>query len=976
MVGNNKINTFNKIIDLYFIKSYLCLCFLCISYLAKTQSNIFKHITQSDGLTSNDCYKIHQDAKGFIWITTEKGICKYNGKYFSNFTISKGLPNNVCVSLFEDNKHNIYPFTYDGSVSVIKNNNFSDEIKKVKPLTIKTPYIVNNIALCGTEGTDGKVYIGYFNKYLEIAKNNNVIFRSLSYNAITHLYTYQHKLYGITQSGIVDIKANSLVFYYNLEKSIPSRYCTYKNKTYFVYENNLFVIDELTIRKLKSLPEKNRITCLQFLNDSVLVLGTINGLSQFDLKNNIIIKHEQLNNKIITDILIDYENNMWVSTLGYGVYLNNNSHINSYTEFNDVSITAICGDATKLFIGTQNGDCYYKFIDSSKSNFSKTVITKINYTALNQIKNIEINKNRVFVAYSHKVVVYDFDKNTYIEDKVTALKSLSKTYNKAIYATTFNGLINLLELSNEKRFNKIDEKISIKNNTNNYSLEYDTIRKLFIIGHYNTLSEFKNKTLLTLPNEGRVDKIQTKNQMLFWLLNNDIGIQIYDRHKITTVLKNDTESYNDFYLENDSLAWIGGSNGLTKLELNTKTFTIKHKTTYLLNNTDFVFNIKKLLLIKNTFYFGTVNGLFEINKKDLNSLNYNIPIYTSNVIVNGVLQKIDTLYNLTDFQTNISIQFNGLYFQNPNKIKYRYKFLPIDTAWKYTAINKLDFPNLTSGNYILTINACDKYNYWSSNYLTIKINIATPFYKTWWFLILCYVIAILFIALIFYYIYDRNNKKREYEFELKNKIIRAEEIAFTSQLNPHFIFNTINSIQRYVLKSKPLEAFNHLSIFSNLMRNILVNSKSETIPLANDIENIKIYLQLEKLRFNEKLNYEINTHFQLSTSLTIPPMLIQPYIENAIWHGIMSKDAGGNVWIDYYLERDNLIVTIKDDGIGRTASSQINSIKSGTGSGLLIAENRLKLFSLKKNRNYKLEIIDLTENNHPSGTLIKLSIPV
>ena len=961
-----------------FFRSYIYLFFLCIGSLGKAQSNVFKNLLQNNGLPSNDCYKIHQDAKGYIWVATEKGICKYNGQYFTNYNISKGLPNNVCLFIFEDKHQNIYPITYQGGVGVIYNNTLSDVQNTVKDLKLKYETEFNNYLFCAYQDTAENIFIGGSNVLFELKKNKQIIrfdFVHTDYVTISKLFSYKKTLYAITEKGISNLQSKQIVFPIDMSSHYIPRYCTYKDTMFFVYDNTIYKVKDLSIQLIKHISLPSHITSFRFFNDSTLLLGSNSGLYKYQLNTEAIYDYEDLKNKYVTDVLIDNEQNIWASTLGNGIYSANNVQLNQINQLYNQSITSLFCDSNYLCVGTNNGSCYYRNLTQNSTAYTKVDLNDISNNFIKSIKQHAIHNHNIYIAYGDKIVIYNIKTRTYETQKTSSIKSIAKTQNNQLFATTVSGLIHLNLLAKNNSFTFQTLPVELVHN-NIYSIEYDSIENGYLLGKINKIEKYKNDKLQSIPIKGRIDKIQTKNQKLFWFLNNDIGIQIYDRNKIITLLKNDTENYNDFYLENDSVAWVGGSSGLTKLDINTKALTIKHKTIYQLSNVDLDFNIKQLILIKNTFLFGTTNGLFEIDKKDLSCTNYNIPIYASNVMVNGEAQLIDSVYNLKDFQTNISIQFNGLYFQNPNKIHYRYKLLPIDTAWQYTAINKLDFPNLTSGNYTLIINACDKYNYWSSSYLSLKINIALPFYKTWWFLTLVYVLFALCIGLIFYYIYYKNNKKREYEYELKNKIIRAEEIAFTSQLNPHFIFNAINSIQRYILKSKPEEAFNHLSKFSNLMRGILVNSKSETVSLISDIENLKLYMELEKLRFNNKLNYSIVTHFEPDANLKIPPMLIQPYIENAIWHGIMSKTEGGNVTIDYYLENGKLLVTIKDDGIGRIASKKITSVKQGTGSGMVISQNRLKLFSEKRNASYAIEITDLYKDEIPAGTLVKLFIPI
>jgi sensor histidine kinase YesM len=203
--------------------------------------------------------------------------------------------------------------------------------------------------------------------------------------------------------------------------------------------------------------------------------------------------------------------------------------------------------------------------------------------------------------------------------------------------------------------------------------------------------------------------------------------------------------------------------------------------------------------------------------------------------------------------------------------------------------------------------------------------------------------------------------------------------ALRSQMNPHFIFNCLNSIKLYTTQNDTKAASNYLTKFSKLIRMALENSRSETVALAAELESLELYIQMEAMRFKEKLKYSISVDKKVDSSfIEIPPMLLQPYVENAIWHGIMHKEEGGriDVGVQVLANENTLAITIKDNGVGRERASRLKS-KTATehkSFGTKLTGERLNLI----NQIYKTEASvtteDLTSNGEVTGTLVTIKI--
>jgi len=216
--------------------------------------------------------------------------------------------------------------------------------------------------------------------------------------------------------------------------------------------------------------------------------------------------------------------------------------------------------------------------------------------------------------------------------------------------------------------------------------------------------------------------------------------------------------------------------------------------------------------------------------------------------------------------------------------------------------------------------------------------------------------------------------------ELLQQTIELKMQALRAQMNPHFIFNSLNSISRFILKNQRLEANDYLTKFSKLIRMILQNSAMPTVKLANELNTLQLYLDLECLRFDKKIMYEFQFDPDLDTELIeIPPLLLQPYIENAIWHGLMLKKEAGHLWIKIEQKGLYLVCTITDDGIGRKKATELKTASDAThrSMGINITSNRIALLNQSKQLRSDIKIIDLvSKDDSPAGTQVIINLPL
>lgn len=236
------------------------------------------------------------------------------------------------------------------------------------------------------------------------------------------------------------------------------------------------------------------------------------------------------------------------------------------------------------------------------------------------------------------------------------------------------------------------------------------------------------------------------------------------------------------------------------------------------------------------------------------------------------------------------------------------------------------------------------------------------------------------IGLIFRFLLNHYKKKEREKTQIHKLIIESKLAAMQAQMNPHFIFNAINGIQNYVLNNESELAYDYLTQFSRLIRKVLQNSQSRLLPLSEELETLKLYVSLEHLRFEQAFEYEVIIDSVIDVFQTyLPPMLIQPYIENAIWHGIMAKPKQfkGLIRVEFLAFGEQLIIKISDNGIGRKAAQQFKNNSSHQSLGMSISYARLEMVQrLYQVKAISIEVTDLEENGQISGTLVEIRLPI
>jgi sensor histidine kinase YesM len=336
---------------------------------------------------------------------------------------------------------------------------------------------------------------------------------------------------------------------------------------------------------------------------------------------------------------------------------------------------------------------------------------------------------------------------------------------------------------------------------------------------------------------------------------------------------------------------------------------------------------------------------------------------------------------------NIAYEDNAIEFDLTTKplidsISYKYRIIENSfegekiSPWIYLKKSEFKIDTLSPATYRFEIISIAPNNRESQS-IFVDLKIEYPWWRSWWFWGACFVTLFgLFYGRERFLKFWADEEQRHYR-----QVTELELRTLQLQMNPHFVFNALNAVQSFILTRDSISANNYLSKFANLIRLFLDSSRSKYITLSDEIKLLSLYVEMEMLRFENKFDFHLNIASDVNRFMDIPTMILQPFIENAINHGLRYKETKGNLYIDFYNQGKHLVCKIQDDGVGRERAKQIqsNSRKGYKSQGLKITEERLRTFNMIADSDIRFLITDRTEVTNDSnidvGTLIEIKFP-
>lgn len=377
---------------------------------------------------------------------------------------------------------------------------------------------------------------------------------------------------------------------------------------------------------------------------------------------------------------------------------------------------------------------------------------------------------------------------------------------------------------------------------------------------------------------------------------------------------------------------------------------------------------------------GSGHGYYHFHPDDIHPLNIQPKLYLKSfkIFDRAVplvdIQKGVDVMKLGYDQNFFSIEYGLIDFLKEGEPDYGYMLEGLDETWQKAGERTyISYTNLEGGTYRLKIK--EK----RADTLVLPLYIETPFWKTIWFFSLI-ILCILGLALMIHrYRLKQIRQQQKTKEDFNRKINELEIKALRAQMNPHFLFNSLNSIRYYILKKENDNAADYITKFSRLLRLILKNSRQNQISLQDELHALEIYMEFEQMRFNNKFDYQVKIQDGLDISkIQVQPLTLQPFVENAIWHGLMPKKEQGKLSVEVEKNNQQLVVTITDNGVGRKQAEVQNDniVEESKSFGLKITEDRMHLMESIRGKRSDFKVIDLFENRKPAGTRVIITFEI
>ncbi|MBL7700839.1 MAG: histidine kinase [Ferruginibacter sp.] len=964
-------------------KAMLCAMQLFVCQLCFGQDPPFINYSEQNGLSTSVVYGLFQDSEDNIWFCTNSGAVKFNGNKLISYKKKDGLSGNEVFKIFEDSQHRLWFMTASGRISYYKDKKIYNE--KDHPVFDKLG--ISSFISDIREDKDHQIWIVPDRGNIYALSPNLQSFREISFKTNNGIFFgYEGAGYLSATQGIYLLgQQPGKIDFLNFSASkLNARHWFSDNVVYTARNKRVEMYDmqrkSVSFFETPDLPlSLNAVSII----DSFIYLCSANGLSLYNKRD-----HKKagqyFSNVNVSHVLKDKEGSLWISTLNDGVMYIPNMQVRflkSTGYFQGNKVLKLNGLGNHVIIGQSNSQTHYYYRGALQH-------IRVPYVPKGEGRTYTIVAKRPDSSFiiSNQSGLTEFFLNGKIKYQENMALLAYAGFNDSIYLGTPSVLgkfprqiepRNFLPVYNPYVFDSIradvlyfDESDSVLYaGTKTGMLLYKNKKKI-----KNRYKEFAGLSFTDIDKTGGQILIATTLGDGVFFFNRDTLLQLNEKNGLTDNL------CSSLFIENDSTVWVTTLNGLNRIVFNYQagSFNVKVKNLYRHDGLPSNY-INDIYVYGDTIWLATNTGLAVFNKKNLPDYSYTPKMAIESFKANDVYKPVfsSARINLDRNSNNIVIEFNCRTFKSSVSVLYKYKLVGLNSNWVETRNNQVDFTGLPPGNYEFAVYAYSLNENWKSNIERIYFTIKPAYWETNWFRILLAGVVLLIVSLFIFYRFRKVKK----DFALQKRIINyekemleLEQQALRLQMNPHFIFNALNSIQHAILTGKQNDAYNSLELFSSLIRGILENSKHKFISLEDEIEILKIYIQIEAKRFSSDFNYDVKIDPEIDiSSIKIPPMLIQPFVENSIWHGLMPKTAGEKKLIlSFDSNEDSIICKVEDNGIGRAKAAEMKSKKHGTSLGTALTFNRVANINMFENKNRYL--IDIYDKPDDEGTIVTITI--
>jgi ligand-binding sensor domain-containing protein len=989
--------------------------------VSRFNGKAFVTYSSRNGLVSNDVNVIFQSSDGVLWFGTNNGVSSFDGKEFRSYTRAQGLCSNVIISVFEDSRKDVWFRSFEEGVSVLRRGSGA-----LVSYTASSG-LPDNLVFDIKEDRIGNIWLACFKGLVRVNRTGK-----------TEVYTAEDGLGSDRVSSLMVDRSGSLLIG-TWEAGI--RICAEeKGRAVFRKYSNDPVLNSLIVLSMVSdnkgdvllatlgnglvklsggralIQSAGRGDAVDYLNriyqdsrGNIWLISSDESLFRIDRRDydsgRWRYTHFSTRNGLSDDRIItfteDREGNMWFGTYTGGVCRYNGDLFTGLTlasGLTNSSVTAFCSDRSgRLWIGTDGGGVNIVGNDGRISSPGSRAPARGSFVSALLLDR----KGNVWQGTSDDGVsvhgpsgeITSYTKYSGLStNKVFSIKQDSKGQ---IWICTDAGLT----LYNGRLVNYSEGRALLTRSIGGMAESqtgelwfpgHDTILEVYSGGLFRHYALPYKLSGAIIPAAGGTMLLGTEDN---GVVECHLGKTFTHRLLISPQEINFT-TVNSLVMDEAGSLWVGTSKGIYRFEYS----RYLQKKTGLLKEYGKEEGLISLVTNKNaayidksgTLWVGTIKGALRIDRKKI-SLNKKEPVtsitgvrlFFDNSNLKPYSNSVDEKSGLPGglslpyFQNHLTFDFIGVSLTAPGRVKYRYRMAGLDSKWSPERQETfVTYSNLPPGNYTFMVIACNNDGLWNTTPAEFSFSIVPPYWKTWWFIAFC----VITLSAAVYLLFNWRVRHIKNTAVLRQKILESEQKALRAQMNPHFIFNSLNSIQHFITDKDVKSANRYLSKFSKLMRMILDNSRKPFISLAEELESLKLYLDLEALRFENKFEYSIDISEEVDIhSVEIPPMLIQPYLENTIWHGFSHKKDKGLVRISFGMEEGLLVCSIEDNGIGRKKSQElkISHPAQHNSSGMRITSERLQSVSALKSIQGSVEVLDLENDaGEGLGTLVKIRIPI
>ncbi len=683
----------------------------------------------------------------------------------------------------------------------------------------------------------------------------------------------------------------------------------------------------------------------------------------------------------INAVMRDSEANLWFASAGKGVFRLGSAAFKNMRfpdRGNELSVCSIQQFSSSLLVGTEK--FFLWRIGPGAGEIHKQKV-HANARDRGRIIAIEpIDKKSLLLATDGGVIkLTNFIQS--FSNLNTSVKSISRFGKKFLISTG-----NTVLLNTDTGLRSYE---GIWNGRSTCSYGKDSLIYVGTLSGLFTLAPGKKISFLGTEDtifRNRISDIKEAPDGLLWIATSGGGIAVCkDGRLLYTLSEKDGLSSNickNLFLSGEDI-WVGTDKGLNRVHQNGG----DHKqgggfrVTTLTSVDGLCSNIINAVYANaNYVYVGTDKGMtyFRTNEAESNSF---CKLRITAIRTTAHVWEYDTSdLSLPHYQSAIQVEFAGISYRSAGEILYRYRLRGLSDAWQTTRETFVSYPTLPSGEYELELTATNKFGVQSGRG-SIKFSVKKLLWEEKWFIILAIVAGAGGLWALIMIRTKKLKRQNQDKIDINNRMAELEQMALKAQMNPHFIFNSLNSIQKYVITKDIRGANKFVSDFARLMRLTLEISSKSRISIEEEVKYLSTYLELERIRFDNKFQYDIHVDPAIDLSAqSIPPMILQPFVENSIRHGVRYRDDDkGRITVSFLKNDLFLVCIVEDNGIGRELARQYKSRTpmEYQSRGMALTERRIEMMNRTQATAALISIEDLeTSDRRPAGTRITLQFPL